>query len=166
MTTGHLNTTKTWATLRKEVEHELHLWGLHNYELPYKDDSARRGEVVVTIHRNGDTVPIKCSRFSDGYNGPERNLCAIREGIRSLRLLEQRGLWEMAAEVARNLKMLPEGLPPDDPHYVLGIRPEMPQTVKLKVYRELLIEYDPAKPTGSREKFDAVREAATKLGLI
>jgi len=83
MSVGHLSTTKTWGELRKEVTHELELWGITGYEFPFKDDVVRRGgEVTVRIVRGGDVFPLTCGAFSDYRDGPERNLCAIREVVR------------------------------------------------------------------------------------
>lgn len=166
MSVGHLTTNKSWTQLRKEVEHEAHLWGIDRIELPYKDDSVRRGEVIVKVHRDGVTIPLSCSAFSDhAMDGAERNLCAIREVLRSLRLADQRGIGLVMAQAARDLLALPEGLKPDDPNYILGVRPEMPQSVKKAAYYELVKLYHPDRPEGSREKFELVREAAQKLGL-
>jgi len=71
------------------------------------------------------------------------------------------------AQAAKGLLMLSEGLKPDDPHYLLGVRPETHLPVKRAAYRELIKLYHPDVPvTGDRAKYEAVRAAAEQLGLV
>ena len=168
MSAGHLTTTKSWGELRKEVERELALWGVESWECPFKDDVVRRGgEVTVRIVKDGQVIPLTCAAFNAYRDGPERNLCAIREVVRSLRLADQRGIGLVMAQAAQSLLMLQGGLPLDDPHYVLGVRPETPLEIKAASYRALVKLYHPDVPgTGDRQKFEAIRAAAEKLGII
>jgi len=71
------------------------------------------------------------------------------------------------AQAARDLLALPEGTSGDDPNFILGVRPEMPEAVKKAAYRELVKLYHPDLPnTGDRRKYDQVRWAAEQLGLV
>lgn len=167
MSLGHLTTTKNWGQLRQEVQHEFALWNINQYKFPFKDDVVRRGgEVTVEIISDGAVFPLTCSAFNDYRDGPERNLCAIREVVRSLRLADQRGIGLVMAQAAKSLLALPEPVEPGDPDYVLGVRKETPSAVKKAAYRELVKMYHPDTPvTGNRERYDRIRAAAEALGL-
>jgi hypothetical protein len=166
MTLGLLTTNKTWSQLRREVEAELRRWGITEYRIPYKDDAERRGQVTIEVVMEGHILPLTCGRFAEYRDAPERNLCALREVIRSLRLADQRGIGLVMAQAARDLLALPEPVTADDPHVVLAIRPEMPERVKRATYRELVKLYHPDNPdTGDREKWEKVRQAGWELGL-
>lgn len=164
MSIGHLNTTSSWDKLLNEVKHEFDLWGIRA-DLPYKGDSVRAKEVTIYYTKNGQTHPLTCKEFSSYSNGAERNLCALREVVRSLRLMDQRGIGHVMAQAAKNLLALPEGLQPDDPHYILGIRPEMPDELKSHCYREAVKYYHPDKQTGNREMLEKVMAAGKALEL-
>lgn len=165
MAIGGIHTTTSWNDLIKQVKKEFDLWGIQA-DLPYKGDSERAQKVTIYYTKNGKTSPLECSEFSDAYNGPECNLCALREVIRALRLMDQRGIGHIMAEAAQNLLALGEGIQSTDPHYLLNVRPEAPKTVKEHAYHWALKEYHPDTPdTGDREKFDRVREAGEILKL-
>lgn len=107
MVLGNLNTTKTWVDLLAEVADELRKWGIRDYIPPTLQGSRRDGCVTLQLAREGVWFTISCSAFGRYPNGPERNLCAIREALRSVRLAEQRGIGQVFHQAAQILA-LPE----------------------------------------------------------
>ena len=122
------------------------------------------GGILVDCH--GGSFGVNGPVVRGDRNAPERNLCAIREVVRSLRLADQRGIGLVMAQAAKSLLALPEPVEPGDPDYVLGVRKETPSAVKKAAYRELVKMYHPDTPvTGNRERYDRIRAAAEALGL-
>ena len=70
---GDLHTTKTWRQIEQELRDEFRKWDIHDYMLPFKDDSVRRGSVTVTVYLEGEERRLTCGRFTGG-NSTERKL--------------------------------------------------------------------------------------------
>ena len=96
MSVGHLHTTKGWGETINELRHEFLLWDIHDYELPYADDSRRRGYVELSFTVNGQRRPVRC----DTFETVEQNLRAIFFAVRDMRLMDQRGISHVMAQVA------------------------------------------------------------------
>jgi len=162
MALGSLNTNKTWAILLSEVKDELRKWGIHDYVLPIWDESRKSGKVTLEMAKNGKWTPITCGVFTGASNGPQRNLCAIKEALRSNRLADQRGIGAVNAQVAQ-LLALPD---PGDPYAVLGVRRDStPEEIKL-AYQGAVKRWHPDQPEGNPEMFRRVHDAGEKLGIV
>ena len=156
---GNLNTTKTWEQITREVQQELHKWGITDYILPFQGDSIRLRSVTLTVRVHQDEKTITCDRFQDS-NWPERNYAAIALALRSARLADQRGIASVFAQAVQ-LTALPD---PNDPRYILGVHPNASHDDIVHAYRRKLIQTHPDQG-GSRETLDRVMEAGRALGV-
>ena len=160
MTLGRLQTNKSWGELLTEVKAEFTRWGFEDVIYPTKRDSLNSGQVEVLVRPLvGEWQPITCGAF-DGHNGPERNLCAIREAVRAMRLADQRGIAAVLVQ-ASSLLALPEG---GDRYSVLGVGRNATLDDIRRAYRQKLRETHPDHG-GSSEMFMRVQEAGKALGV-
>ena len=164
MALGSLNTTKGWAELLAEVRTEFEKWGVEEVNYPTKKDALVSGRVTVLVKsRNGDWQEIECGAF-DGRNGPERNLCAIREAVRGVRLADQRGIGQVLIGVTQ-LLALPAAQEVTSAHAVLGVRPDDTQGTIRQAYRRRVKETHPDQG-GDANDFARVQAAGRELGVL
>ena len=156
---GDLHTTKSWRQISADLHDELRKWGISTYQLPYKDDSVRRGSVTVHLTIDGHERQLTCARFTEG-NAAERNFAAIVLAVRSARLADQRGIGSLLADAVA-LKMLPD---PADPYRILGVHPSAGMDEVRAAYKRMVIKHHPDQG-GGPELLDAVREAGRQLGV-
>lgn len=160
MTVGGLNTNRIWQQLMNDVLGELRLWDIVDYVLPTYRESCSTGSVKLTLARNGNWSEVQCQVFGTGDWGARRNLCAIKETLRSLRLADQRGIAGVFAAAAANLLALPD---PTDPYTILKIaRGASPEIIK-RAYRDAVQRTHPDRG-GNRGDFDRVQRAGQELG--
>ena len=163
MAVGQLNTNQTWRALLGQVVHELALWGIEDYVLPIYNDSRKKGEVKLTLARNGTWTPMTCGEFGSNDLGARRNLCAIRETLRALRLADQRGIGGVFAAAAAKLLALPD---PNDPYRILGVSREATREQIRAAYDQGIARFHPDRPGGNQETFKKIHEAARQLGVV
>ena len=156
---GDLHTTKTWRQIEQELRDEFRKWDIHDYLLPFQDDSVRRGSVTVTVYLEGEERRLACGRFTE-RNAPERNYCAILLAVKSARLAEQRGIGFLVAEAAK-LKQLPD---PNDPHFILGVQPSAGFGEVKAAYKRRIVQAHPDQG-GNRADLERVMDAGRKLGV-
>ena len=163
MVLGSMRTTKGWNELRSEVEDQFNKWGFTDVLFPTKRDSLNAGDVTVLVRKRGDDWhELKCGAFT-GPDGPEKNLCAIREAVRGFRLADQRGIGSLFADMSK-LLALPEPPAEGDPYSVLGVRKtDSPERVGA-AYRARVKETHPDQG-GDPEEFMRVQEAGRALGV-
>ena len=164
MTLGSLQTNKSWNVLIGEVKLELDRWGIfENFMMPTKKDSLNTGKVAILVKPKGaEWDEVSCDRFGRELNGPERNLCALREAVRAYRLADNRGIGSVFAQMAK-LVALPD---PNDPWRLLGITQSDSQERKLEAYRAALKRTHPDTPGGDPDTFMRVKAAGVKIGLV
>ena len=163
MALGSLNTTKGWQELLAEVRTEFDKWGVKDVAYPTKKDALISGRVsVLVLGKNGDWQEIECGAF-DGKNGPERNLCAIREAVRGVRLADQRGIGQVLIG-ATQLLSLPAASEAPSAHAVLGVRPNDTQETIRQAYRRRVKETHPDQG-GDPDDFLQVQAAGRELGV-
>ena len=163
MALGSLNTTKGWAELLAEVRTEFDKWGVKDVAYPTKKDALISGRVsVLVLGKNGDWQEIECGAF-DGKNGPERNLCAIREAVRGVRLADQRGIGQVLVGVTQLLS-LPAAPEATGAHAVLGVSPTDTQETIRQAYRRRVKETHPDQG-GDPAEFLQVQAAGRELGV-
>lgn len=162
MTLGTLTTNRSWTALRDDLMDELRKWGVNRFDImiPKYEESKRTGRVEVQFIFKGEWRTIACSAFTNLPRGAERNLCAIKETVRSTRLADQRGIGGVLAETAK-LMELPD---PNDAYHILGVSRDASIDEILRAYRNKLKETHPDRG-GSREDFERVREAGQILGV-
>ena len=159
MPLGYLTTNKSWSELHSEVKAEFERWGFEDVIYPTKRDSLNGGKVEVLVKPpNGEWEPIGCGAFQ-GANGPERNLCAVREAVRAMSLADQRGIGTVLMQAAK-LLMLPGG----DDYSVLGLTSSATQTDLRRAYLQRVKETHPDQG-GDREEFLRVQRAGQNLGV-
>lgn len=163
MKLGSLQTNKSWDELLREVKLELSRWNIfEGVILPTKKDSLNSGKVSILVKPQGaEWDEIGCDRFSASYNGPEHNLCALREAIRAYRLADARGIGSVFAQMG---KLLALG-DPYDPQHILGIVPGMSADQMKDIYRAALKRTHPDTAGGNTEAFMRVKAAGEKMGL-
>ena len=147
MALGSLRTNKGWAELLREVREEFRKWGI--------------GQVIYPA-KNGEWMDIKCGAFG-GTDGPERNLCAVREAVRGFRLADQRGIGSVFMDVSK-LLALPEPHTGGDPYSVLGVSRSAGKDQLRRAYREQVKQTHPDQG-GSQDEFIRVQEAGKALGV-
>ena len=160
MTLGSLNTKRTWTELLGDLRVELDKWNITDYVLPTYKVSKATGVVELSFARRGLWTPIRCGVFGSDYKGPERNLCAIKEAVRAIRLADQRGIADIFVQAAKALA-LPD---PNDPYTILGVSREANADVARSAYLEGLKKNHPDHG-GNVDAFQRVRAAGEKLGV-
>lgn len=160
MVLGSLNTNQSWSELLLILRDELRKWDVQDYILPTLKEARAAGWVELSFARHGVWTPIRCGEFSNHTNGPERNLCAIKEAVRAIRLADQRGISDIFVQAAKALA-LPD---PNDPYRVLGISNHANAAQGREAYREALKRTHPDHG-GNSEAFQRVRQAGEKLGF-
>ncbi len=163
MKLGMLTTTKTWTKLIEEVIEEFRKWGVHRNDLvlPKYRESTNTGSVLIEFVWSNEWKKVACSRFGREHKGPERNLCALKEVIRSTRLADQRGIGKVLADMS-SLLSLPD---PNNPYTVLGVTPGADVESVKHAYHAAVKVAHPDKG-GNRELFDKVQAAGRALGAI
>jgi len=163
MILGSIQTNKSWDVLLKEVKQELNKWGIfESLILPTKKDSLNTGRVAILVKPAcAEWDEISCDRFGGDYQGPERNLCALREAIRAYRLADSRGIGSVFVQMAK-LLALPDA---NDPAHLLGIRLSDSPERKQALYRDALKRSHPDTPGGNADTFMRVKSMGAKLGL-
>ncbi|MCH7473907.1 MAG: hypothetical protein IIA27_04485 [Gemmatimonadetes bacterium] len=160
MTLGSLTTNQSWSSLLQQLQEELDKWGVEDYHLPYQGDARRLREVSLVLRIKGVEKTITCSVFAGQSKGEERNLCAIKEAVRAVRLADQRHIVGLLAEVAQLA-----ALNAYDPWRVLGAEKDDLETAR-HYYHEKLKMYHPDNlETGSRPMLEVVQQAGRDLGL-
>ena len=140
--------------------------GLEDYLLPTKEASVRDGAVTLKLAKRGVWIDVTCGLFSSRRNGPECNLCAIKEAVRSARLADQRGIGPIFAELGK-LLALPQGdSAGSGPHQILGVEFGAEMARLKAAYRSRIKETHPDVPGGNREEFESVQAAARELGVL
>ena len=163
MAIGSLRTNKGWAELLREVREEFRKWGIGQVVYPTKKDGMIAGEVALLVQaKNGEWMDIKCGAFA-GTDGPERNMCAVREAVRGFRLADQRGIGSVFMDVSR-LLALPSPEAATDPYSVLGVSRSTGRDELLRAYRERVKRAHPDHG-GSQDEFIRVQEAGKALGV-
>lgn len=160
MTTGRVTTKKGWDEIIRELQAELRMWRVTNYTLPYRGDSERRGEVVFTFKKGDNERTIRLGKFTREVNGMAKNLYAIKEAVKAVRLMDQRGLGDVLLDVAQVL-----ALPEYDPYRVLGVDSTASWEEIRRAYRHQISQYHPDKMNGARHMYDIIERAAKDLGV-
>ena len=164
MALGSITTTKGWAELLTELKDEFKKWGDKEVRYPTKKDALITGEVALLVKaKKGEWKDVRCGAFGSKSNGPECNLCAVKEAVRSMRLAEQRGIGAVLMDLGQFLA-LPSAEPRSDAHFVLGVRPSDSSDVVRRAYRERLKQAHPD-TGGDASEFMRVQEAGRELGV-
>ena len=147
-----------------EVRTEFDKWGVEEVAYPTKKDALISGRVsVLVLGKNGEWQEIECGAF-DGKNGPERNLCAIREAVRGVRLADQRGIGQVLIG-ATQLLALPAAPRSDGaPMRCWGYAPTIPKETIRQAYRRRVKETHPDQG-GDPAEFIRVQAAGRELGV-
>ena len=163
MAFGTLTTNRSWTDLIDDIIEEFRKWGVrrHDIILPKFQESSNTGSVLIEFLWANDWKKVSCSRFGMEHKGPQRNLCALREVIRSTRLADQRGIGKLLADMS-SLTALPD---PNDPYTVLGVPPGSDTEHIKRAYHSVVKKAHPD-TGGNREWFDKVQAAAQALGVI
>ena len=163
MVLGSLRTNKGWGELKEEVQAEFDRWGFHEVVFPTKKDALNSGAVTVLVKtKSGDWTDLKCAAFK-GSDGPERNLCAVREAVRGFRLADQRGIAALFADMTK-LLALPSPEDDGDPYSALGVSGSAGKDQLRRAYRERVKQSHPDHG-GSQDEFIRVQEAGKALGV-
>lgn len=160
---GHLRTNKTWDETLLDIRDELGKWGIQKWEEPsWRRANANGGKVTVRFEApNGrGWQEVTCASWRE----PRINLRAIYMAVEAVRLMDQRGIGQVLAQVSAHLALPPpKGV--KSPQEILGIQPGMTAKQQVDLARQRMISAHPDHG-GTAEQFRQVREAAEKLGLV
>lgn len=163
MSAGQLYTTKSYRELMDDVENEFRLWKIGAYTIPTHTVAKNAGDDVrIVIVKDGKETPISCTRFSGEHKGAERNLCALRDVINTLRKMDQRGIVGVMAQVVQTMFSLPD---PHNAYHIIGAEPDATDEQLNEAYRKRRRQMHPDTPGGSRVEWDRLEQAARELGL-
>ncbi|GGL70195.1 DnaJ domain-containing protein [Halocalculus aciditolerans] len=132
-----------------------------NPNVPYKDRDPDDPAVVVYFDRDGRRYAVPCDR----WNNLRDNARAIAKYLDAKRAIERYGVATLETEMST--QALPSG--DDDvvvagdgrrePHEVLGVSPNAPESVVEAAARQLKKETHPDQPDGDEQAFKSVVRA-------
>ena len=158
-----LTTKKTWNETMQELEDQMRLWGVNQWETNYPKGARSEAwsqkeevrTVKLTYNKNGKTVNIIMGK----QNRAVDNLRVLYLAIEAMRLNERRGISDVLESAYLQLAAPTQGR---DPYEILEIRPDASLEVAEAVYKAKVRNIHPDRG-GSTEHMKALNRAIDEI---
>src|SRR5437016_4451048 len=157
--TYSLSTKKTWQQTMQELEEQMRLWGVTEWETNYPRGARSEAEqqkeidrtVKLTYHKHGKSVTLVMGK----QNRAVDNLRVLYLAVESMRLNEKRGIGEVLESAYLQLAAPVEI---QDPYEVLEIRTDASLEVAEAAYKAKVRRLHPD-AGGSHEHMKILNQA-------
>src|ERR1051326_3871534 len=161
--TYSLSTKKTWQQTMQELEEQMRLWGVTEWETNYPRGARSEAEqqkeidriVKLTYHKHGKTVTLVMGQ----QNRAVDNLRVLYLAIEAMRLNERRGISDVLESAYLQLAAPSEAI---DPYELLEIRPDTSLEVAEAAYKAKVRKVHPDRG-GSSEQMKALNRAIDEM---
>jgi hypothetical protein len=158
-----LRTKKTWHETMQELEEQMRLWGIKDWETNYPKGARTEAwiqkeedrTVKLTYHKNGKTVTLVMGK----QNRAVDNLRVLYLAIEAMRLNERRGISDVLESAYLQLAAPTATL---DPYELLEIRPDTSLEVAEAAYKAKVRKLHPDKG-GSVEQMKHLNQAIEEI---
>jgi len=158
-----LTTKKTWNETMQELEDQMRLWGVNQWETNYPKGARSEAwsqkeevrTVKLTYNKNGKTVNLIMGK----QNRAVDNLRVLYLAIEAMRLNERRGISDVLESAYLQLAAPTQGR---DPYEILEIRPDASLEVAEAVYKAKVRNIHPDRG-GSTEHMKALNRAIDEI---
>jgi hypothetical protein len=158
-----LTTKKTWQQTMQELEEQMRLWGVTQWETNYprgaRSEEGSQKEidrtVKLTYTKNGKTVNLVMGK----QNRAVDNLRVLYLAVEAMRLNERRGISDVLESAYLQLAAPTQAI---DPYELLEIRPDASLEVAEAVYKAKVRNIHPDRG-GSSEHMKALNRAIDEI---
>src|SRR5947209_534285 len=158
-----LTTKKTWHQTMQELEEQMRMWGITQWETNYpkgaRSETWSQKEadrtVKLTYHQHGKTVTLVMGK----QNRAVDNLRVLYLAVESMRLNEKRGISDVLESAYLQLAAPTQAI---DPYELLEIRPDASLEVAEAVYKAKVRNLHPDRG-GSTEHMKALNRAIDEI---
>ena len=158
-----LTTKKTWHQTMQELEDQMRLWGITQWETNYPkgaraDARSQKEEdrtVKLTYYKNGKPVMLVMGK----QNRAVDNLRVLYLAVEAMRLNERRGISDVLESAYLQLASPTQEI---DPYELLEIRPDASLEVAEAVYKAKVRNIHPDRG-GSEEHMKALNQAIDEI---
>jgi hypothetical protein len=162
-TSYSLTTKKTWHQTMQELEDQMRLWGITQWETNYpkgaRADARSQNEedrtVKLTYYKNGKPVMLVMGK----QNRAVDNLRVLYLAVEAMRLNERRGISDVLESAYLQLAAPTQAI---DPYEMLEIRPDASLEVAEAVYKAKVRNLHPDRG-GSTEHMKALNRAIEEI---
>ena len=161
--TYSLTTKKTWQQTMQELEEQMRLWGITQWETNYPRGARSEAEqqkeidrtVKLTYHKQGKTVTLVMGK----QNRAVDNLRVLYLAVEAMRLNERRGISDVLESAYLQLAAPTQAI---DPYELLEIRPDTSLEVAEAAYKAKVRKVHPDRG-GSSEQMKALNRAIDEI---
>ena len=158
-----LTTKKTWHQTMQELEAQMRLWGVTEWETTYprgvRSEAWQQKEedrtVKLTYHKQGKTVTLVMGK----QNRAVDNLRVLYLAVEAMRLNERRGISDVLESAYLQLAAPAQAI---DPYELLEIRPDASLEVAEAVYKAKVRNIHPDRG-GSTEHMKRLNQAINEI---
>jgi len=158
-----LTTKKTWHQTMQELEEQMRLWGVTQWETNYPrgagseawQQSERDRTIQLTYVKNGKPVTLVMGK----QNRAVDNLRVVYLAVEAMRLNERRGISDVLESAYLQLAAPTEAI---DPYELLEIRPDASLEVAEAAYKAKVRNVHPDRG-GSSEHMKALNRAIDEM---
>src|SRR5207248_9810718 len=158
-----LTTKKTWQETMRELEDQMRLWGVTEWETNYPKGARTEVQsqkeedrtVKLTYNKNGKPVTLAMSK----QNRAVDNLRVLYLAVEAMRLNERRGISDVLESAYLQLAAPTQAV---DPCELLGLRPDASLEVAEAVYKAKVRNIHPDRG-GSTEHMKALNRAIEEI---
>jgi hypothetical protein len=158
-----LKTKKTWHQTMQELEVQMRLWGITQWETNYPKGARSEAwsqkeedrTVKLTYNKNGKTVTLVMGKQDRAVD----NLRVLYLAVEAMRLNERRGISDVIESAYLQLAAPPHEI---DPYELLEIRPDASLEVAEAVYKAKVRNVHPD-AGGSTEQMKALNRAIEEI---
>lgn len=163
MTDYLLTTKKSWHQTMQELEEQMRMWGVTQWETNYPKGARSEAwlqkeadrTVKLTYKKNGKTVTLVMGK----QNRAVDNLRVLYLAVESMRLNEKRGISDVLESAYLQLAAPPQAI---DPYELLEIRPGASLEVAEAAYKAKVRRVHPD-AGGSEERLKALNRAIEEI---
>src|SRR3989440_11135060 len=161
--TYSLTTKKTWQQTMQELEEQMRLWGVTEWETNYPRGARSEAEqqkeidrtVKLTYHKHGKSVTLVMGK----QNRAVDNLRVLYLAVEAMRLNERRGISDVLESAYLQLAAPTQAI---DPYELLEIRPDTSLEVAEAAYKAKVRNVHPDRG-GSAEHMKALNRAIDEI---
>ncbi len=158
-----LTTKKTWHQTTQELEDQMRLWGVKQWETTFpkgaRSEALSQKEedrtVKLTYNKNGKTVTLVMGKQGRAVD----NLRVLFLAVEAMRLNERRGISDVIESAYLQLAAPTQAI---DPYELLEIRPDASLEVAEAVYKAKVRNLHPDRG-GSTEHMKALNRAIDEI---
>ena len=158
-----LTTKKTWQQTMQELEEQMRLWGVTEWETNYPRGARSEAEqqkeidrtINLTYHRHGKTVTLEIGKQNRALD----NLRVLSLAVEAMRLNERRGLSSVLESAYLQLAAPSQAI---DPYELLEIRPDTSLEVAEAAYKAKVRTVHPDRG-GSSDQMKALNRAIDEI---